>query len=116
MANFDEGLDKRLYEMNFSDDVGDDFYIDDMDEADEAAHRNDSNTPSDEAYRDMMAEEHTEKNGINNAAYNKYIGEELIMDARGERTRRETLRNIVEELDGAEVGTYHCNPLMDSQE
>ena len=39
------------------DDVGYDFYIDGMDEADEAAHGYGSNTPSDEAYGYMSTEE-----------------------------------------------------------
>ena len=43
--------------MNFVDDVRAGFYIDDVDEADEAAHGDGPNTPSDEAYGDMMSEE-----------------------------------------------------------
>ena len=42
---FDEKLQNRLDDTNFVDDVGADLYIGDMDEANEAAHEDGSNTP-----------------------------------------------------------------------
>ena len=54
--NFGEELEERLDDTNFVDDFGANFYIDDVDEANEAAHGDGANTPSDEAYEDMTAE------------------------------------------------------------
>ena len=69
--------------MNFADDVGADFYIDDVDEYNEAAHEDGSNTLSDEAYGDMMTEERPEKDNIDDAAYNKYVGAAVMMGVAG---------------------------------
>ena len=87
-----------------------------MDEANESAHGDWSNTPSDETYGEMITEERTEHNNIENAAYKKYIGAEEIMDVPGEVRWRDTVRRHVENLDGAKVETYHCNSLMDNWE
>ena len=38
------------------------------------------------------------------------------MDVPGEGPNRSTVRRHVEDLDGAKMGTYNRNPLMDSQE
>ena len=38
------------------------------------------------------------------------------MDVPGEYLRREKVRFCVEDLYGEKVGTYYCNPLMDTQE
>ena len=54
IVNSDEELEKRLVDTNFVDDVGDEFYIDEVDESDEVANSDGSNTPTDEAYVDMM--------------------------------------------------------------
>ena len=53
---FYEEIEKRLDDTNFVDDFGANFYFDDVDEANEAAHGDGANTPSDEAYEDMTAE------------------------------------------------------------
>ena len=66
--------------MNFVDDAGDDIYIEDMDEDNEAEHGDKSNTPSDDICGDMMEEENPEKDGIADADYDKYIGASVIMD------------------------------------
>ena len=44
---FYEELEKRLDDTNFVDYIRADFYIDDVDEANEEAHGDGSNTPSD---------------------------------------------------------------------
>ena len=54
IEKLDEYLEKRLDDTSFFDDVRAGFYIDDVDEANEAEHGDGSNTPSDEAYGDMM--------------------------------------------------------------
>ena len=53
---------------NFVDDAVDGLYIDDIVEADEAAHGDGSNTPSDESYGYMMAEERSDQDRIYDAA------------------------------------------------
>ena len=53
---------------NFVDDAVDGLYIDDIVEADEAAHGDGSNTQSDESYGYMMAEERSDQDGIYDAA------------------------------------------------
>ena len=110
---FDEKLEKQLDDTNFVDDVGADFYIDDVDKADEAVHGYGSRTPIDEVYRDMMVEERSEKGKIDNVAYDKYIGTEFIIEVPGEVPRRETVIRHAEDLDGAKVGTYpHTQSLI----
>ena len=65
---FDGELEKRLDETNFVDDVGAAFYIDDVDEADEASHGDDNTTPSDKSYGYMMEEERPAQDNIDDAA------------------------------------------------
>ena len=86
-----------------------------MDEDNEAEHGDESNTPSDDICGDMMEEENPDKDGIDDAAYNKYIGAAVIMDFSGEGPRRARLRLCVGDLDGGKVGTYHQKTLMDIQ-
>ena len=87
-----------------------------MDEADEAAHGDGSNASSDKAYGEMMTEECPEQDDIGDAAYDKYIGAEVMMDVPGEGPRRATFRRHVEDLDGTKVGMYHRNPLIGTLE
>ena len=75
-----------------------------MDEVDEVAHGDGPNTLSDEAYGDMMAEERPKQYDIDDEAYDKYIGAEVIMEVPGKGSRRETVRRCVEDLDGTKVG------------
>ena len=63
----------------------------------------------------MMMEESPKQDDTDDAAYDKYIGAEVMMDVPGEGLRRATVRRCVEELDGEKVGTYHWNPLMDTR-
>ena len=74
IEDFDKDLVKRLDETNFTDDVGAEFYIDDIEDADAAAHGDGSNTPSDKEYGDMMAADRPEKDEMDEAGYDKYIG------------------------------------------
>ena len=76
-------MKKLLDDTNFVDDVKDDVYIDDVDEENEVALGGGSNTTSDGSYRCVMTEEHPEKDDIEDAANNKYIGAELIMNMSG---------------------------------
>ena len=68
IAIFYEELEKQFYDTNFVDDVGAHLYIDDMDEADKSAHGDGPNTPSDEAYGEMITEERPKQEDIDNAA------------------------------------------------
>ena len=74
-------------ETNFVDNIRADFYIDNVDEADEAAHGDVSNTLSDESYGNMIAEYRPDQDNIFNVYYDKYIEAELMMDVPGEVTR-----------------------------
>ena len=56
---------------NFVNDKGNNFYIDDINEADEAAHGDGSNTPTDKEYGDMLTEDRPEQDDIDDAAYDK---------------------------------------------
>ena len=67
-----------------------------MDESGEASHGDGSNTPSDEEYGDMMVEERPDKGGIDDAAYENYIGAEVMIDVPVEGPMRATVRHCVE--------------------
>ena len=69
---FDEEVEKQLDETKFVDDFGADLYIDNVFEANEAAHRYGSNTPSGEAHGYMMMEECTKQDYIVDVASSKY--------------------------------------------
>ena len=62
----------------------------------------------------MMMEESPKQDDTDDAAYDKYIRDELMMDVPGEVLRRATVRRCVEDLDGEKVGMYHWKPLMDA--
>ena len=92
---FDNNLEKRLDDMNFVDDVRSDFYINNMDKFDETAHGDEDNNPNDEAYGDIMVEEHPDQEDIFDGTYKKYIGAEVIMVVPGEDPRQSTVRRCV---------------------
>ena len=77
---FDEALDKRLDNTKFTDDQGTEFYIDDLEDADAAAHGDGSQTPSDADYGDMLVEERPDRDDVDDEAFNKYIGAEVMME------------------------------------
>ena len=85
-------------------------------EANEMAHGYGSNTLSNKAYGEIMVKERPKQDNIDDLAYNKYTGDEVIMDVLGEDPSRGTVRSCVEDSDGAKVGTYYWNPLMDTRE
>ena len=91
-------------ENNFIDDATDDFYIDNMDEVDGAAHRDGPNTLIDEAYGEMMAEKRPDQDDIYDATCDKSIGTEVIMYVPVEGPRRTTVRLPFEDLDGENWG------------
>ena len=80
------------------------------------AHGYGSKTPGDEAYDDMIKEERPDKDYIDNAAYDKYIIIEVIMDVPVKGPRQVSVRRRIEVLDGVKVGTYKQNLLMDTHE
>ena len=116
---FDEALEVRLDDTKFTDDTGAEgaeFYIDNIEGADAVAHGEGSNTPSDAEYGDMLVDERPDKDDVDDAAYDKYIGAEVMMDVPGEGPRRATVKRRVEDLDGTKKGTYNRNPMMDTRE
>ena len=80
MDKFDEELEKRFNDTNFVDNVGANFYIDDVNETNEEAKGGGFNTPGYEAYGEMMVEASLDQYTIDKVAYNKYIGSKVIMD------------------------------------
>ena len=66
--NFDEYLEKCLDGTKCVDDVRANFYIDDVDESNEAAHGYGANTLKNEAYRGIMVEENPEQVNIYDAS------------------------------------------------
>ena len=87
-----------------------------MDEYDEAAHGDVSNTLINEACGYMIVEDHYEQEYIDNTDFDKYIGTEVMMDVPGEGPRRSEVKSCVGYLDGSKLGTYHWKPLMGIQE
>ena len=63
----------------------------------------------------MVAEDLPDQDNIDDDFHEKYIGAEVIMDVPVEVPRRTTLTRCVKDLDGAKVGIYHRNPLMDNR-
>ena len=113
---FDEELQKHLDDKNFVDDVRADFYIDDVDKSNDAAHGDGSNSPNNDAYGDIMMEDLPEDYAIDDTFYDKYISAEIIIDFPKEVPRREIFIRNVEDLDGTKVGTDHQNLLVDTKE
>ena len=114
--NFDEYLEKCLDGTKCVDDVRANFYIDDVDESTETEHGYGDNTLSDEAYGDIMTEECTKQDTIEDASHENYIGSETIMDMLGEVLKRATFRCCVGYLNREKVRTYHRNPLIYTRE
>ena len=111
---FDEELQKQFDDTKFVDDVGDDLYINNVEEANEAAHGDGANTLRNKSYGYIMIEQFTEKDYIDNVAYDNYICAEVVMGVPGEGSRQEKVGHRVEDLDGEKVVTYHRNPQMDT--
>ena len=111
---FDEDLEERLDDTNVVDDVGDDFYIYDVDEANDVAHGDGYNTTSCEAYGVTMAEESPDEDNLYNMAYEEFIVSKVIMYMSGEGPSKATVRRRVEDLNGMKLGTYHWNMIMDT--
>ena len=63
-----------------------------------------------------MTEDCPKQDDIDDAAYDKYIGAEVMMDVPGEGPRRATVKRCVEDLEGKKAGSYHRNPMMDTRE
>ena len=116
ITKFDKDLEKRLDDTNFTNPEAGELCIDDIDDADEVAHGDGSNTPSVDEYADMEPEERPERDDVDDDAYDKYIGAEVMMDVPGEGSRRATVKRRVRNEDGTAAGTHHRNPLMDTRE
>ena len=116
VKKFDEDLDKRLDDTDSVNPEVGKLYIGEMDHADDVAHRDSSNTPSDEEYANMKTEDRPEQDDVDDEAYDKYIVAEVILDVPGEGAWRATVKHRVENADGMKAGMYHRNPLMDTRE
>lgn len=106
----------RLDDKNFVNHEAGEFYLDDEYDDDVLAHGDGTNTPSNEEYGDMITEERPDQDDIDNDAFDKYIGAEVMLDVPGEGPKRATVKRRAETLEGTKLGNYHKNPLMDTRE
>ena len=90
--------------------------IDDIDDAEKAAHGDGSNTPSDDEYADMLPEDRPNRDDLDDDAYDRYIGAKVLIDVLGEGSRRATVKRCVRNDYGTVVGNHHQNPLLDTRE
>ena len=116
IKKFIEDLEKILDDTNFVNPEAGELCIDEIDDEDEVAHGDGSNTPSDVDYSSMRPEERPEQDYMDYEDYDKYIGAVVMMDVPGERLRRATVKRRVKNNDGTSAGTHHRNPLMDTRE
>ena len=112
IKGFDKSLEERLDDTNFTNKEAGDMCIDDIDDADEAAHGDGPNTPSDDDYTYMLPEEIPDRDDLDDDVYDSYIGAEVLMDVPGEGSRQATVKRRVSNYNGKVVGTHHRNPLM----
>ena len=91
-------------------------YIDEVEDEEEAAHRDGTPTPDDDEYTDMNTEELPKQDDVDSEKYDKYIGAEVMMEVPSEGPKRATVKRRIENEDGLRAGTYHRNLLMDTQE
>ena len=103
-------------DTNFTNPEAGELCIDNIDDSDEIAHADGSNTPSDDEYADMKPEEIPERDDVDNGAYDKYIDTEVMIDVPCEGSRRATVKRRVRNEGGKSAGMHHRNPLMDTRE
>ena len=71
IEGFEKTLEERLYDNNFTNEEAGDICIDNIDNADKAAHGGGSNTPSDYEYADMLPEDRPDRDDLDNDAYDR---------------------------------------------
>ena len=103
-------------DTNFVNQEAGELCIDEIDDEDEVAHGDGSNNTSGVDYSSMRPEERPEQDDMDDNAYDKYIGAEVMMDVPGKGSRRATVKRRVKNDDGKSPGTHHRNPLMYTRE
>ena len=88
-------LKKRLDDTNFVNPEAGELYIDEVEDDDEAAHGDGTQTPDDDEYAEMKTEERTEQDDVDSKTYDKYIGSEVMMDVPGEGPKRATSKRSI---------------------
>ena len=109
-------MQKRLDDTNFVNPESSDLYIDEVDDENDVAHGDITQTPGQDEYANMNTEERTDQDNIDGKAYDKYIWAEVMMDVPGEGPRRATVRQHVENEDSSRAETYHRKPLINTRE
>ena len=71
IKEFEKALEERLYDTNFTNKEAGDICINDIDDAEEAAHGDGSNTPSDDEYAYMLPEDRLDRADLDDDAYNR---------------------------------------------
>ena len=71
IKGFEKALEEHLDDTNFTNEEAGDICIDNIDNADKAAHGGGSNTPSDYEYADMLPEDRPDRDDLDNDAYDR---------------------------------------------
>ena len=116
IKGFDKSIEECLDDTKFTNKGAVDMCINDIDNAGEATHCYGSNTQSDDWYIDMLPEDRPYRDNLEDDAYDRYIGAEVLMDVPGAGSRRATVKCPVSNNIGKVVGTHHEKPLMDTRE
>ena len=116
IKDFDKQIEKLLDDTNFVNPEAGELYIDEVEDKDEAAHGDGTQTPDDDEYADMNTEERPKQDDVDSKTYDKYIGAEVMMDVPGEGPKHAAVKRRIKNEDRSQGVTYHRNPIMDTRE
>lgn len=117
ITTFDETVKTRLDDANFvNPEVPGVQFIDaEPLMGDGVAYGDGTKTPSNEEYGETQ-QELSERDDIEDSAYDKYIGAEVVLDTHDGKRRAVVKRRVTDEVTGVGVGSSHRNPLFDTRE
>ena len=107
IKGFYKALEELLDDTNFANEEAGGMCMDNIEDADDAAHGDGSNTPSDDDYAYILAVDRTDRDDLDDDAYVRYIGAEVLMDVPGEGSIMATVKSCVRNDDGKVVGNPH---------
>ena len=70
-------------------------YINEVEDEEEAAHGDVTQTPDDDEYADMNTKEPPKQDDVDSETYDKYIVSEVMMDVPGEGPKRATAKRRI---------------------
>ena len=121
IEQFNEKLNARLDDTNHAieqiDGVSFD-YKDDLPQWDawDPAYGDDSTTPTDSEYGNMVQEETKDVDDIDDATYDKFIGATFRLDDSNNGGNLATVKRRVTDINGHMIGKTHPNPLLSTAE